>query len=218
MTEKLLELISLAYPLTARDPGAYGAVNINGMDFTLCCFDAKGLGNVSVMHGEMPGMMRMDTLVLNPFQRDMPLLSYDRIFAGGKDTCFLEMYDTCLTHAPDMQKLQALQAKHADLQEVPTAPHWYDGILYPESMLKTGDAALTSRLNQLTEDYLAAYLQLCGEAPACDPAAKKKAASAYTEGLLNQGGASTDNFLKAKGKEFTQGMFREVLFGTGTPE
>ena len=217
MTEKLLAAIHAAYPLRERDAGEYAQTVVNGMTVTVRCFDAEGLGNVSLMHGGVPGIMEMDTVVVNPFVRDMPLFSYDRILAGGKDSCFLELYDTKLSYTPDASSLAKLKADCADLPDLPIPPRWYDAILYPQSVMKAGSAEMTPRLDALTEEWLAEYLRLCALAPVCDLAEKKKAASAYTEGLLDNGGASTDVFLQARGKEFTQGLFRTALFGTGTP-
>ena len=217
MMHRLLAAIDAAWPLRERDAGEYAQTTVNGMAVTVRCFAAEGLGNVSIMHSGMPGMIEMDTLVVNPFQRDMPLFSYDRILAGGKDTLFLELYDTKLTHVPDTAGLARLKADCADLPDVPAKPAWYDDLLYSESILKVAPGELTPRLDALTEGYLAEYLRMTALAPLCDAAEKKKAASAYTEGLLNNGGASTDVFLKAKGKEFTQGLFRTALFGTGAP-
>lgn len=217
MIERMLAMLNSLYPITERDTGEYAETNLMGMAFTLRAFDAEGLGNVGVMHGEVPGMMAMDTLVVNPFEKDMPLFSYDRIFAGGKDTAFLEMYDTKLSHKPDGLGLTEIKADYADIMDFPPQSAWYDDILYNESVFKAGPADLTPRLDELTGRYFLEYLRLCGDAPVCDRDEKIKAASAYTEGLLANGGASTDNFVKAKGLEYTSGMFRKVLFGTGDP-
>ena len=58
------------------------------------------------------------------------------------------------------------------------------------------------------------YLDLSKEAKDCDETLKKEKARQYTEGLLLNGGPSTDVFRKKKGQEFTEKFFREVLFGT----
>lgn len=218
MTEKMLAAIHAAWPLTERDAGDYAAMNVTGVAFTVRCFTAAGLGNVSLMHGEIPGVMAMDTVVVNPFERDMPLFSYDRIYAGPKDTVFLELYDTRLAYVPDTGKLAEVIASFEDLATGSFASCWYDDILFKESVRKDATAEKTPRMDELTEAYLSEYLRLCALAPECDPALKRKAASAYTEGLLINGGTSTDNFLKNKGKTFTQGLFRGPLFGTGEPE
>lgn len=214
MTEKMLEMIGEQYPLRERDAGEYAWTQVNGMDITVRAFDAEGLGNVSAMHGELPGVMNMDTLIVNPFERDMPLISYDRIRAGGKDTLILELYDTFLGERPEMKELAALKEAYAYMHDYPAAPGWYDSVRCPESVMKTVTHEMTSRLDALKDSFVAEYLRLAGEAPACDRKAKKRAASAYTENLLKNGGYSTDIFLKAKGKAYTQVLFRQFLFGT----
>ncbi len=217
MKEKLLSAIGEVCPLHAREAGDCAETVVNGMTVHVDCFDAEGFGNVSWMHGGIPGMMEMDTLILNPFAKDMPLFSYDRIHAGGNDTLFLELYDTGLCHRPDTSALDAIKKAQADLADVPVKSAWYDDILYPESLMKVAPESLRQRMDAVAEQYLAEYLRLWRLVPVCEPAEKKKAASAYTEGLLNNGGASTDIFLQAKGKAFTQKLFRTALFGTGNP-
>jgi hypothetical protein len=46
-----------------------------------------------------------------------------------------------------------------------------------------------------------------------DVVKKKELSKEYVEGLLREGGPSTDVFKKALGEEKTAKLFREVLFG-----
>ena len=62
-------------------------------------------------------------------------------------------------------------------------------------------------------DYTEAYLALPAK-PVTDEAAKREKTNAYVEGLLKNGGPSTDVFKKALGEEKTAELFRSVLFGT----
>ena len=219
MTEKMLEMIRQSYPLTEKqaDPELLTA-KVAGFNFKLKAYDAAGLGNVSVMTGTMPlGLMKMDSLVINPFDRDAPLMSYDRIYAMGNDTLLAELYDTRIDKAPFDDLLDMIK----EYDDIPTGefdPGWYDDILLPQSIKKKGKKKQTARIDELTGRYLESYLNFCKAAPECDRAAKLAEASAYTEGLLKNGGPSTDNFIKTKGIEFTQRMFREVFFGTGDPQ
>ena len=218
MTDKMLEAIGKAFPLTPKEEGGHLTCKVKGMKFDIRSYEAKGLGCVSVMKGTaMLGLMKMDTVVINPFERDMALFSYDRIYAMGNDTVFLEMYDTRLdrTETPDAAA-KAAEA-YADIPEQPVAPNWYDDIKLPGSLKKMGKKDITPRFDQLTAEYLDAYLKLCQEANECDRDEKMKAAQVYTEGLLNNGGPSTNQFMNAKGREFTEKLFRETLFGTGDP-
>ena len=68
MTDTMLSLIGTAFPLTERSAEEYAKANVAGMDFSVRCFDAAGLGNVSLMHGELPKgapfVMAMDTIVI----------------------------------------------------------------------------------------------------------------------------------------------------------
>ena len=97
MTDKLLSLIGQRFPLKERDAGEYKSLKVKGMKFTITPYEAEGLGHVSVMKASgMFGLMKMDTLIVNPKETDLPLLSYDRILAMGNDTLILELYDTML--------------------------------------------------------------------------------------------------------------------------
>ena len=82
MTNTLLEKIAEKYPLTELPVGDMATLKVKGMQFCIRAFRAEGLGHVSVMQAKgFFGLMKMDTLIVNPFQVDLPLYSYDRIFA-----------------------------------------------------------------------------------------------------------------------------------------
>ena len=219
MTEKMLEAIEKTFSLTLKNDGGHISCKVKGMKFDISSYEAKGLGCVSVMKGTaMLGLMKMDTVVINPFERDMALFSYDRIYAMENDTILLEMYDTRIDRTVSTDAPAKAAEAYADIPEQPVAPNWYDDIKLKGSLKKTGKKDITSRFDRLTEEYLDAFLKLCREAKECDRDEKMKAAQVYTEGLLSNGGPSTDQFVNAKGLEFTQKLFRETIFGTGTPE
>lgn len=219
MTDRMLETIGKAFPLTPRKDAGHVTCKASGMKFVIRSFEAKGLGCVSVMKGSaMLGLMKMDTVIINPFERDMALFSYDRIYAMGNDTVFLEMYDTRIDRSKTPDAAAKVAKAYADIPEQPVAPNWYDDIKLPGCLKKKGKKDITPRFDKLTAQYLDAYLTLCKEAEECDTDEKMKAAQVYTEGLLSNGGPSTDQFIRAKGREFTEKLFRETLFGTGNPE
>ena len=82
-----------------------------------------------------------------------------------------------------------------------------------KSLSKKGKKAQTPSFDFLIRDYLAAWLQTETE-PLTDRETKEKKTSIYVEGLLSNGGPSTDVFLKAFGREKTEKLFRKILFGT----
>ena len=95
MIEKLLEIIGKNYPLTSVSGVTEEKLRAGGMKFSVQAYRAEGLGHVSVMTAKgFFGLMRMDTLIINPTELDLPLYSYDRIYAMGNDTLIIELYDT----------------------------------------------------------------------------------------------------------------------------
>ena len=95
MLEQMMTLLQAQYRLQAFDPGEFSQLRAKGMRFTVLAWNAEGLGNVSWMHAQgFLGLMKMDTLIVNPREVDLPLYSYDRILAMGSDTLIAELYDT----------------------------------------------------------------------------------------------------------------------------
>lgn len=215
MIEKLLTAVHSAYPLTEIDAGEYRSLKANAMRFRIRAFQASGLGHVSVMTASgFFGLMKMDTLIINPTEIDMPLLSYDRVHAMGNDTLIYELYDT----TAEKTELPAISQAKQDGSALPDhdlGEHWYDSIKRSESLSKKGKKVHTIPFDMLTKNYMDAFLRDCTAAAGCDPDAKRKRSSVYVEGLLTHGGPSTDVFKKALGDEKTGQLFRYVLFGTG---
>lgn len=214
MTDVLLGRIAARHPLTALDAGEFATLGASGMKFTVQAYHAKGLGHVSIMRAKgFFGLMRMDTLMIVPEDKDLPLYSYDRIYAAGNDTLIVELYDT-LVSPLDLGALQEVLARRTYLAQRDPKEHWYDSIKLAGSISKKGKHAQTPELDALTYEHFEAYLN----APAADTAdkAQKRARSAaYVDGLLTNGGPSTDVFKKKLGADATAKLFREVLFGTG---
>lgn len=213
MTNKLLELIKTRFPLTQLSVEEFANLKASGMKFTVQAYKAEGLGHVSVMRAKgFFGLMKMDTLIINPTLLDLPLYSYDRIYAMGNDTLIVELYDTLLGYSP-VESLEEIKSAYSDILERDPGKHWYDSIKLTESISKKGKKAQTPKFDELTMEYLARYLSV-DSSPVSNVKTKKEKASYYVEGLLNNGGPSTDVFKKSLGEEKTAKLFREVLFGT----
>ena len=213
MTDKLIAALERKYTLVPLDAGEFSTLKANGMKFTVNVYHAEGLGHVSVMKAKgFLGLMQMDTVMVVPQDKDLPLYSYDRIYAMGNDTLIVELYDT-LTEPMDLSSLDGAKAKFTHLPERDPGEHWYDSIKLSQSISKKGKKAITPEFDALTLAHFEAYLS----APAGDviDGAKKNALSAsYVDGLLERGGPSTDVFKKELGREKTEMLFRTVLFGT----
>lgn len=213
MIDRMLKIIDLKHPLREMDAEEYAALKVNGIRFAIQCWKAEGLGHVSRMQGRgMLGLMKMDTLIVNPTLRDLPLFSYDRIFAMGNDTLIIELYDTT-SAAFTCEALDQVCEEAKRLPARDPGIHWYDDIRLSQSLSKKGKASQTSDFDRVTEAYLEAWLHAeC--LPLHDFTRKSEKTNAYVEGLLKNGGPSTDVFLKKLGPDRTALLFRSVLFGT----
>ena len=126
MTDRMLAIIDKAFPLAEQDCGEYKKMKVSGMGFTIRRFRAEGLGSVSVMVASgFFGLMKMDTLIITPTEKDMPLFSYDRVHAMGNDTLIFELYDTLLNSA-DLSALEEVKKQAAHLPDHDLGKHWYD--------------------------------------------------------------------------------------------
>ena len=211
MIEEILKKIDEKYPLSEIDAKDMSNLKASGMKFTIRAYTAEELGHVSVMCAKgFFGLMKMDTLIINPVQIDLPLYSYDRIFAAGNDTLIVELYDT-LEGTYAQEHLQNVKAEYTDLEERDPGEHWYDNIKLASSISKKGKKKQSARFDELTLKHFDAYLST-GE-KTTDVSAKKEKASYYVNGLLEKGGPSTDVFKKSLGVETTTKLFKEILFG-----
>ena len=217
MTNKILELIKKNHDLTPKSVGDFKTFKAKGMTFVCEAYDAEGLGHVSVMRAKgFFGLMKMDTLVIAPVQKDMPLLSYDRIYAMGNDTLIVELYDTMSEKKADLSSIVSVKNKFSHLPERfaegEEPKHWYDDIRLFETTSKKGKKGNSDDFDAYTLEYISAFLALdCDE---CDASEKIARTEVYATGLITQGGPATDVFKQEFGDEKTGEIIRKVLFGT----
>lgn len=211
LLDDLLELINEKYKLAPIDTSEYDGLKVSGMIFDIKAYEAAGLGHVSTMAAKgFLGLMKMDTLIIVPKDIDLPLFSYDRIKAMGKETLIIELYDTCLEKC-NLKSLQNIVDNENAFTKYETEGRWYDSIKLPESIGFKGKKKDSEMFDAISLDYLQAFLSVYAE-PVTDLEAKSAKSAAYVDGLLWHGGPSTDVFVKSIGKEKTTNLFKDVLF------
>lgn len=213
MAEKLLKILESRYPLAVCDPGEFSTLKAGGMRFTVEAYEAQGLGHVSVMRAAgFFGLMKMESLIVHPRERDLPLYSYDRIHAMGSEVLLIELCNTTVSEfsAPELDAVLERCAAYPDRDP---GVHWYDSLRLPQSVSKKGKKKDREAFDRIAREHLSAWLDAkCP--PLTDRAAKAARDAAYVEGLLTHGGPSTDVMKKTLGQEKTEKLFRQVLFGT----
>ena len=211
---QLLEIINHYYGLTEIDTNSYKGAELNGIPLVIKSFNAVNLGSLSIL-SSASNEMSLDTLIINPFDKDMPLFSYDRIKAFHTDTLLIEFYDTFLDESMNKvinEEFNKIKNKYQEIKELEHQNNWSDSIRLDASISKKVQVDQSSLLDNLTKEYFQAYLSISKNLVSCNEDLKKIKTKEYSDGLLKNGGQSTDAFIQAKGKEYTKKLFREVLF------
>lgn len=200
------------YDLVPRETGEYAVIRKNGMKYITHAYEIPGIGRISYLQmTAMLGLMKMEMSVISPLEADAPLCAVDYIHVMGKDTLFIELYDTQLSWAPDFSALEKVKARYAALPDVGHKPCWYDAILYPVSVFKAAKKH-RKEFDLLMADYLKEYTALLDAAPACSRAEKQQKVWDYTDHLLRDGGPSTQQFVKMIGAEATREYYMKYIF------
>lgn len=215
MLNKMLKIIEKSFKLEEIDVKEYSKIKAKGMKFDIKAYYAKGLGHVSVMTAKgFFGLMKMDTLIINAIEKDLPLYSYDRVHAMGNDTLIIELYDTII-HPSEFEDIDKVNDKYDDIPKHDLGEHWYDSIKLEESVSVKGKIKKDKELfDEYAMEHFQAYINTVNGGSDVDTKKKQEKASVYVEGLLKNGGPSTDVFKKALGEEATTELFRNYLFGT----
>lgn len=212
LTNAMLERLDKVYSLGEAVESK--RMKVSGMTFDIASYKVEGLGHVSAMIASgFFGLMKMDTLIITPTAVDMPLFSYDRVLAMGNDTLIFELYDTLLDKT-DLTALETVKEGAKNLPDHDLGEHWYDSIKLAVSLSKKGKRPHTPAFDETAMAYLEGYLAAAKAAAPAPAEAKRERASVYVEGLLTNGGPSTDVFKKGIGDEKTAELFRKTLFGT----
>ena len=210
-----LQRLREEYRVAERDLGKDARLYKSGMHFTVRSWDIEGLGVLCVMDMKaMLGLMKMESVVLSVQQKDVPLFNTDWIYAMGKETQLVELYDTMLE--PFSEEAQApfaaIRDRDKDLPAYESGAHWYDPILYPCSYGRTtkkpGD-----RFYKASVDYLDEYLKLLRGLPACDAEKKREKVRAFAQGLLDNGGPAVNQIRKLFGEETAQRLLLSHMYG-----
>ena len=211
--QTLMEKCSQAFCLKKREIGEFASIKANGMKFQIEQYLAEGAGNLSWMQARgMFGMMKMETLIFTPLQKDAPLLSYDRISFFGSNALIFELYDTLVEPVQAYPLFNEVKGKYAYLPDSDPGKHWYDPIKRKESLYKKCRGKAEA-LDALCLDYLDGYCKTVKGAKEASVEDKRRKTEGYVKGLIEQGGPATDAFLKAIGKEKTEELFEKILFG-----
>lgn len=218
--DSVLDTLGKNYTVTPVDVGNYKQMTISGiMKFDVEQYHIEGLGNLSVMRLNM-GIMQMSTIVITPFDKNLPLLSADYMYIMGNRKAYLEFYDVVKekddAYNTLMSNLQAVVDKYNHLEDFEATAAWYEHLLTVDTY-KSCTSKQDAEIEQMLIESLDAYIAHEKTLPllSAEEKAEKLAITLdYTNGLVDKGGVSTNAFKKELGVEETKKFFDQVFFGT----
>ena len=218
--DAVLDELNTYYTVTQISPEEYEEMKMYGiMKFKVEQYNIEGLGNLSVMRVNM-GVMQMATIVITPKDKNVPLLSADYMYILSNRKSYLEFYDVVqnkdATYMQLVDKLSAVIERYAHLEDFEASEAWYEHLLSVDAY-KAGkpkdDVQVELMLRESVQVYLD-HAKMLPELTEEEKNEKKNITLAYTDGLIEKGGISTDVFKKELGPEVTKDFFDRVFFGT----
>lgn len=214
--KQAINTISKYFTMTEKDPGQYKNFSSGAMKVHIDWYICQGLGNLCALEARaMFGLMKMYTIVINPYEKNAPLFSFDYIKAMGNHTLLLELYDTMDVYDDNftghLARLNGI--KSSLIEKLPIydlGEHWYDDIKMSPSLAVRTKKDKASKLEEASLNYLKLYMDLLTTAK--DPIHKNQKVGQYVDGLFYHGGPSTDAFKKAIGEEKTRDLFENIVF------
>ena len=87
-----LDLLSQNYQLEKIQIGDFEHLHIQGMDYIVEQYEIKEVGNLLVMKCKDSEVLQMDTFVITPYYKNLPLFSTDYIYMKAKRNFLNEIY------------------------------------------------------------------------------------------------------------------------------
>jgi len=212
MKETILNELKKRYTLEKRDMGDIKNIHKGMYNFDCEAYTVKDIGNLFFIEMKaLFGLMKMETTVLTPVNKDLSFCNFDIIKAMGNETHMFEMYRSAIKDT-DLSAFNAIKEKYSDLENYETEKRWYDDYRLESSICKKGKK-ISEKAEAMLKECLDLYLELLDKAEDCDPEAKKEKTKEYVDRLLSEGGAAVDSMNKIIGKEKTAKLVREFMYG-----
>lgn len=213
MINKIMDEIKSRYNCKEVDAGVFAKLVIEGANFVIKAYDVEGVGRVAtVVMKRLIGLWDMQSLIITPYEKDMPIYYLNRHREKGDYIYRTEVFDTQLDHV-DLFALETVVEEYACLADEPQNVRWYDDKKL-HSAVKKVSKGRKEELSPLIFEHVKVYLDMLEQAPTVKRTEKQKRNAVFVDALTKQGGiAIVDIFIANYGGKVTEKLCNEVLFG-----
>lgn len=217
-TEAGLAMLRENYRVTEVDTGSLENFVVAERYYAVKQYEIEGVGNLLVMTNTKEGMMQMDTFTITPYYKNLPLFTTDYMYFEDKRMFLNEIYDL-VEYKDDIylkyiNKFSENCAIVSALPNMPMRECWYDDIR-PVFAGKIAGLDDDDLIFELFLKNLATFIEMEQRTPLLPP--EKRQAKwlqnfNYARTLAEDGGVSTDLFVKSLGADETKRFFYSVFF------
>lgn len=217
-----MDLVSSNYDIEKVETGEFTNLIIQGIDYNIEQYKIKDVGNLLVMESKDSSKLQMVSFVITPYYKALPLFSTDYIYMNEKRSFLIEYYD--LVEKKDelylnyMNRFASLKAEHSELEDMTLKECWYDS-LKPVCTAKNTDRSKDLEISSMFIDNLKLFIEMEKNSKLLTEEERKskwKITQDYTDGLVDNGGVSTNVFKAIMGPDGTKEFFNKVFFGTNS--
>lgn len=210
----MIDEIKSKYTCIAVDADVFAKVMIDGAKFRINAYDVEGMGRVATVEMKrLVGLWEMQSLIITPFHKDMPIYYYNRHREKGKYIYRVEVFDTQF-NSVDVSGMSEVVEKYASLPDDPQNERWYDEIKLPVCAVKKVEKKNKEDLSPMIWEHFKAYMDLLATAQDCKASEKKKKVVVFVDELCEKSGiAIVEIFIANYGEQIAKKLANEVLFG-----
>ena len=182
-------------------------------------YHLEGIGILSIMTSNV-GVMQLMTFSINPFEKDLPLMSCDIVCMFGKITFLIDFYELMLDKEKNeykyfLKNIEKINKKYEDIKKYKYKKGWHDEIL-SALISKTIDVKQIKILSDIYKEVFNFYIYYSKNLEKLNNDEINKKITLIEEfgnNLVDKGGYSTDIFKKLFGVEKTRKFLGKVIFG-----
>lgn len=213
-----LDLLKKQYVVRELDVGAFKSFVVADRRHVVRQFEIAGVGNLLVMTNPDDGKMQMDTFTITPYYKNLPLFTTDYMYFEDKLMFLNEIYNL-VEYQDELYENFIAKFVHncesvSSLDDMKLPACWYDDIR-PVLAAKTTSFENEDLAFDLFLKNLSTFTEMEQASPyLSEPhtAAKWDKNFQYARALVEDGGVSTELFVKSLGAEQTKRFFYSVFF------
>ena len=184
--EMVKKALAGAFSLVKNDIGSDAKLSAKGTTMETESYEISGFGHFCIlrMHAMM-GLMKMETAILAPFEKELPLMNLDWVQAMGKETQIIEYYDD----------------READFERT-----------LMQSFKDSGKGK-TEAFHRKVSAELEAFLEKTVAAQPADPAKKAERVRRFAENLFASDGPAVHQVVKLFGEKTAHRLVVKHMYG-----